>query len=99
MRDITNGCFPVFHLTLFRNKTMANEIINELIKSGAIMIGSFFAQMQADYPRLYEVSKQLKKEITDRTQEKYINGIHNEKTCDCVDCVDAREMSQSFRWA
>lgn len=76
---------------------MANEIIEGLISSGKIVKGSFLLEMQKKYPYLYETARKLKKEITERTQEKYINGVHDIKSCDCIDCIDGRELSQ-FIW-
>jgi hypothetical protein len=77
---------------------MANQIINNLLIDGSIVKGDFFKKLQNEFSDVFARRKVAKKAITDRTQEKYINGVHDVKTCDCLDCCDERESS-NFIWA
>jgi hypothetical protein len=72
---------------------MANQIINNLLISGAIMRGSVFQSLQRDFADVFSRKKEAKKAITDRTQNKYINEPFDTDSCGCSACYNERKES------
>jgi hypothetical protein len=83
------------HTALMERKQFA---LAALVVDGHITDGKSLMIEQQANPAYFAQKKQAIKQFVNKLQEKYINGIHNKKNCDCVDCVDAREKS-NFIWA